>query len=64
MPHAPYWDEIHLTAPQRDELIVRMRQQGYSLRAIARRVGMKSAISVSRALQRISEGRPPRDPRA
>jgi hypothetical protein len=64
MPRQPYWDEIHLTAPQRDALIVRLRREGYSLRAIARRVGMSSAISVSRALQRISEGRPPRDPRA
>jgi hypothetical protein len=64
MPRQRYWDQTHLTAPQRDELIVKMREQGYSLAQIARRTGMSSAGAVSKALTRIVEGRPPRDPRA
>lgn len=64
MPYQPYYDEVGLTGPERDELIVRLRGQGLSLRQIAKRVGMSSAISVSRALDRIAEGRPARGPRA
>ena len=60
----PYWDETHLSTPQRDALIVELRNRGMSLRQIAKRTGMRSAGAVASALQRIAEGRPGRDPRA
>jgi hypothetical protein len=53
-----------MTAPERDAKIVELYGKGWSLRRIARVVGMRSPGSVSRALNRISEGRPGRDPRA
>lgn len=60
----PYFDQVHLTTPQRDALIVKLRREGMSLRQIAKRTGMGSAGAVASALQRIAEGRPGRDPRA
>lgn len=60
----PYYDEVGLTTPQRDAMILSLRQRGWSYRRIAKRVGMSSPGSVARALERIAEGRPGRDPRA
>jgi hypothetical protein len=44
-----------MPAQRRDELIVRLRGRGMSLKAIANRVGM-SESGVSRALDRIADG--------
>jgi hypothetical protein len=60
----PYYDQTHMTTPERDALIVKLRKEGKSLRQIARATGMRSAGAVASALQRIAEGRPGRDPRA
>ena len=62
--HVPPVDVPFMTAPERDELIVKLREAGYSYRRIARMVGMRSAGAVQHALERIAEGRPGRDPRA
>ena len=48
----PYYSDTHLTAPQRDKMIVELRRRGYSHRAIGKVVGM-DASGVRRALQRI-----------
>jgi hypothetical protein len=53
-----------MTAPERDQLIVRLHNAGWSYRRIAKAVGMRSAGAVQHALERIAEGRPGRDPRA
>jgi IS30 family transposase len=53
-----------LTSPEKDALIVRLHSAGWSMRRIAKAVGYRSPGSVSRALDRIAEGRPGRDPRA
>ena len=55
-----YWSGM--TAAQRDEVIVRMRRKGYTLRKIATALKM-STSGVSDALQRIAEGRSGADPR-
>jgi hypothetical protein len=61
----PYYDEVRMTAPQRDETVVRLYKLGWSYRRIARAVGYRNPGSVARALERIREGgRPGRDPRA
>jgi DNA-directed RNA polymerase specialized sigma subunit len=44
-----------LPAPERDRLVVALRQRGWTLKRIGRRVGM-SGSGVSRSLQRIREG--------
>jgi hypothetical protein len=59
----PYYDEIGMSTPERDALILKLHRAGFSYRRIAKAVGMKSPGSVARALQRLSEGRPGRDPR-
>ena len=58
----PYYDEIRLTAPQRDKMIAELRRRGLSYRAIGKRVGM-SANGVTTSLRRIQAGLPGRDPR-
>jgi IS30 family transposase len=59
----PYYDQTHLTAPQRDKTIVELRKRGYSYRAIGRQVGM-DASGVLRALRRLEAGGAgTRDPR-
>jgi hypothetical protein len=57
-----YYDEIHLTAYQRDLMIVELRRRGLSYRAIGRRVGI-SANGGMTSLRRIEAGLPGRDPR-
>jgi hypothetical protein len=44
-----------IAAPQRDALIVRLRQRGMTYAQIGRRVGMTES-GVRRALERIREG--------
>jgi transcriptional regulator len=56
-----YYDDM--VAPKRDALIVRLRRKGWSQAKIARRLG-HTQQGVSKALQRIAEGRLGRDPRA
>ena len=46
-----------------DELIVTLRRRGRTQAQIARRLGMTQQ-GVAKALSRIAEGRPGRDPRA
>jgi hypothetical protein len=58
-----YYDQVRMTAPQRDAKIKELHDAGYSTRAIGKIVGMSGA-GVYLALQRIAEGRPGRDPRA
>ena len=53
-----------MTAPERDAMIVKLHNAGWSYRRIAKAVGMRSAGAVASALERIAEGRPGRDPRA
>jgi hypothetical protein len=53
-----------MTAPEKDALIVKLHNAGWSYRRIARAVGMRSPGSIAHALERIAEGRPGRDPRA
>ena len=53
-----------LTAPEKDAMIVKLYRAGWSYRRIAKAVGFRSPGSVTRALLRIEEGRPARDPRA
>jgi hypothetical protein len=53
-----------MTAPEKDAMIVRLYEAGWSYRRIAKAVGFRSPGSVTRALERIAEGRPARDPRA
>jgi hypothetical protein len=53
-----------MTAPEKDEMIGRLHNAGWSHRRIAKEVGYRSPGSVTRALERIAEGRPARDPRA
>jgi hypothetical protein len=55
-----YYDDM--VAPERDALIVRLRCEGWSQAQDARRLALLQQ-GVSRALQRISEGRLGRDPR-
>jgi lambda repressor-like predicted transcriptional regulator len=52
-----------LGASERDRLIVELYEKGWSMRAIARRVGM-SASGVCRALERVERGAPGVDRRA
>lgn len=58
-----YYDQIYMTAPQRDAKIKELHDAGMSTRAIGKIVGMSGA-GVHLALQRMREGRPGRDPRA
>lgn len=44
-----------MSARQRDQMITELYEKGYSLRAIARKVGM-SASGVCRALERVQRG--------
>jgi len=53
-----------MTAPEKDALILELYYDGWSYRRIAKAVGFRSPGSVTRALERINEGRPGRDPRA
>jgi hypothetical protein len=53
-----------MTAPEKDETIMRLYRLGWSYSRIARAVGYRSPASVTRALERIRAGRPGRDPRA
>jgi IS30 family transposase len=52
-----YYDATGLTAPQRDELIVRLRRKGYSYRKIGKAVGM-SPQGVLQALRRMADPAP------
>ena len=60
--HWSEFDKSGMTSVQRDVLVVKLRQQGYSIRQIAAHVGM-SAAGIRHALERIEEGRAGRDPR-
>jgi IS30 family transposase len=51
------YDATGLTAPQRDELIVRLRRKGYTYRKIGRAVGM-SPQGVLQALRRMADPAP------
>jgi IS30 family transposase len=51
-----------LTAGERDELIVKLHRKGFSQAKIAHRLGLTQQ-AISKALRRIAEGRPGRDPR-
>jgi hypothetical protein len=62
--HYPPADAPFMTAPEKDAMILKLYNAGFSYRRIAKAVGMRSPGSVARALERISEGRPGRDPRA
>jgi predicted transcriptional regulator len=55
-----YYDS--LPSLERDRLIVKWTKQGYSQKRIAVTLGLTQQ-GVSKALRRISEGRPGRDPR-
>lgn len=57
------YNEVKLTATQRDQMIVKLRRHGYSYRQIGSVVGM-TANGVMTSLRRIEEGRPGRNPRA
>lgn len=57
------YEEVKLTAAQRDNLIVKLRRHGYSYRQIGSVVGM-TANGVMTSLNRIKEGRSGRAPRA
>jgi transposase-like protein len=52
-----YYDATGLTAPQRDELIVRLRRRGYTYRKIAKVVRM-SPNGVMQALRRMADPAP------
>lgn len=52
-----------LAADERDRRILELYNKGYSMRQIARQVGM-SASGVCRSLERIERGDPGRDRRA
>lgn len=58
----PYYDETGLTGEERDAIVVKLRQRGYSYRQIGEATGM-TANGVMHALRRIEEGRPGRSPR-
>jgi hypothetical protein len=60
--HWSKFDLSGLTSAQRDDLIVKLRAEGLTFRQIADRVGMTHR-GVQYALERITEGRPGRDPR-
>lgn len=60
--HWSGFDGSGLSAGQRDDLVVRLRGEGLSMRAIARRVGM-SVGGVHAVLERVADGRSGRDPR-
>lgn len=69
MPHTsgmvkvkPYYDELKMTGEERDELIVKLRNAGWSYRDVGAQVGM-SANGVMHALRRIADGRRGRNPR-
>jgi hypothetical protein len=62
--HYPPADAHFMTAPERDEMIVKLHAKGWSMRRIAKAVGFRNPGSVAHALDRIAEGRPGRDPRA
>jgi hypothetical protein len=55
-------DAPFLTAPQKDAKVLELYRLGWSYSRIARAVGYRSPASVTRALERIKEGRPARDP--
>jgi transcriptional regulator len=55
-----YYDDM--VAPERDALIFRLRRKGWSQAQDARRLG-DTQQGVSKALQRIAEGRLGRGPR-
>jgi hypothetical protein len=50
-----YYDKIHLTPYERDQLIIKLRQRGFSYRRIGKAVGM-DASGVYRAWQRLQAG--------
>jgi hypothetical protein len=50
-----HYDQIHLTPYQRDQMIIQLRQRGFSYRRIGRAVGM-DASGVYRAWQRLAAG--------
>jgi DNA-binding NarL/FixJ family response regulator len=60
--HWSGFDRSGMSSDQRDELIARLRSQGWTLKRIAERVGM-STSGVHDALGRVADGRPGRDPR-
>jgi hypothetical protein len=62
--HYPPPGTRFMTSPEKDELIVKLHNAGWTYRRIAKAVGFRSPGSVSRVLDRIAEGRPGRDPRA
>ena len=61
--HWSGFDRSEMTSAQRDELIVKLRQKGWSTRRIAAKVGMTHG-GVQYALERIGRGDPGRDRRA
>jgi IS30 family transposase len=52
-----YYERTQLTAPQRDELIAKLRRRGYTYRKIAKAVGM-SPNGVMQALRRMADPAP------
>jgi hypothetical protein len=49
------YSEIHLTPYQRDQMIIKLRQRGFSYRRIGRAIGMDGS-AVYRAWQRLRAG--------
>lgn len=60
--HWSKFDSSGMTGVQRDELVVKLRAEGWKYREIADHVGM-SISGVYTVLERVAEGRPGRDPR-
>ena len=58
-----YYDDDGLTAMQRDELIIKLHNQGLSQSQIARRLGNVTQQGISKALKRIAAGRVGAGPR-
>jgi hypothetical protein len=52
-----YYEQTQLTAPQGDEMIVRLRRKGWTYRRIGKAVGM-SANGVMQALRRMADPAP------
>jgi hypothetical protein len=60
--HWTGYDVSGLSSDERDRLIVSLKRKGWSAARIAGRVGMSKG-GVQFALERITDGRPGRDPR-
>jgi hypothetical protein len=53
-----YYDQTRLTAPERDQMISKLRRCGYTHRRVGKAVGM-SANGVMQALRRMAHPAPP-----